>query len=88
MLLYLPYGTDLLLWPTSEEEIAPRFNYSSQFHCGFDARESPAAKREMRRSFADNVDQPLVTPVRLQFVHFDIAAVACSAFDNVTVIIL
>lgn len=38
--------------------IVPRFNYPSQFHCGFDARESPAAKREMRRSFADNVDQP------------------------------
>lgn len=67
--------------------ILPRFNYPSQFYCEFDARESPAAKREMRRSFANNVDQRQLR-VRLQFVRFDIAAVPCAAFDNVTVIIL
>lgn len=70
-----------------EQEEFPRFNYPSQFYCEFDARESPAAKREMRRPFANNVDQRQLR-VRLQFVRFDIAAVPCSAFDNVTVIIL
>lgn len=78
----------LLPWPADEEqEEFPCFNYPSQFYCEFDARESPAAKREMRRPFANNVDQRQLR-VRLQFVRFDIAAVPCPAFDNVTVIIL
>jgi len=34
------------------------FQLLGQFYCEFDARESPAAKREMSCSFVNNVDQP------------------------------
>lgn len=65
----------------------PAFQLSEPILLWIRCARKSRGEREMRRPFANNVDQRQLG-VRLQFVRFDIAAVPCAAFDNVTVIIL